>query len=281
MSVIQQTKEELQDVSILLNIASALLEISSTKIKSLRDDYETNKTFYAEVSELYRMVKLAAKKQNFALQKTKKAGKEIRVAITSNKRFYGSLNRTVMNAFEEGMAKESSAAHLVVGHTGKHYMENSDHAKGCSYLSFQDDYPTPTETNVFLERVRPFDRVTLFYPRFVNIFRQEPEAVDITYSTDVDDTDVADSVVEQIYEPELPHILVFFETQIRRLLFTRIMLESELSRTAARIVKMHSTEDRAEAAISEKQILLRKETMFVEDLRLLETFSSALQWKKQ
>lgn len=280
MSVIEQTKAELQDVSTLRNIASALLEISSTKIKSLRDDYETNKTFYAEISELYKTVKLAAKKQNYALARTKGAGKEIRVAITSNKRFYGSLNRTVMNTFEQGMTDER-AAYLVVGHTGRHYMENSDQVKRCSYLSFQDDYPTPTETNVFLERVRPFGRVILLYPKFVNIFRQEPEEIDITHSADIDTTDVADGVVEQIYEPELPHILIFFETQIRRLLFTRIMLESELSRTAARIVKMHSTEDRAEAAISEKQILLRKETTIIEDLRLLETFSSALQWKKQ
>ena len=74
---------------------------------------------------------------------------------------------------------------------------------------------------------------------------------------------------------------MFFENQVRQLLFNRIMLESELSRTAARLVKMNSTEERAEGIIQEKRRVLRKETMVIEDIRLLETFTSTVQWKKQ
>jgi len=58
------------------------------------------------------------------------------------------------------------------------------------------------------------------------------------------------------------------------------MLEAELSRTAARLVKMNTTEDRAEEVIVEKRQELRKEVMVLEDIRLLETFSSRVSWKK-
>lgn len=279
MSVIEKTKEELQDVEVLRDIASALLEISSIKIRLLREDFETNRVFFEEVSDLYRLVKLSAQAQGSQMDSKEAQVHEIHVAITSNKRFHGSLNRTVMDAFQSNIT-DTTRDYLVVGHTGKYYLEDTEHQKTCDYLSFKDDYPTPTETDVFLERMRPYTRVILYYPRFINIFTLTPSTIDITHTAPVGNKETSESDIHEIYEPELPHILAFFETQIRKLLFMRIMLESELSRTAARLIKMNSTQDRAEEVVGEKRLILRKETTAVEDIRLLETFSSAMQWKK-
>lgn len=280
MPSIEGIKEELQDIEILRGISSALLEVSSIKIRGLREDFERNKVFYDEVSDLYRTIKISAKRKEYVDRRESIVDKEIHVAITSNRRFYGSLNRSVIDAFGLNIVPESGIEYLVIGHTGKHFMEDTDHAELCQYLSFTEDFPTPTETEVFLERVRQYDKVILYYPKFVNIFRQDPATTDITYTTELEDIEVGGTIIEQIYEPELPHILAFFETQVRRLLFTRIMLESELSRTAARLVKMNTTEDRANTVIEQKKRVLRKETMILEDIRLLETFASAIQWKK-
>lgn len=279
MSTVEETKRELEDVEILRGLSSALLEIASAKIRSLRENFETNRTFYDEVSDLYRLVKLAAKKRNYRSEGEIDSGREMYVAVTSNKRFHGALNRTVMDSFVEDI-EEGDKDFLIIGFTGKHLIENTEYQKYCEYISFKDDYPTPKEMEVFLERVKKYGKVILYFPKFVNIFRQDPTNVDITFTTELDDIEIGDNVIEQIYEPELPHILAFFESQVRRLLFTRIMLESELSRTAARLIKMNSTEDRAEAVIKEKKQVLRKELMVEEDIRLLETFSSRVQWKK-
>ncbi len=279
MSTIEETKQELQDVEILRGLSSALLEIASIRIRGLRENFETNKTFYDEVSDLYRMVKLAAKKRNYTEQGLVDTGPELHVAITSNKRFYGILNRTVMDAFVEDI-EEGDRDYLIIGFTGKHLIDNTEFKKYCDTMVFKDDYPTQREMEVFLERAKPYGKVILYYPKFINIFRQEPITADITYTTELEDIETADRVIEQIYEPELPHILKFFESQVRQLLFTRIMLEAELSRTAARLVKMNTTEDRAEDVIIEKKQKLRKEVMVQEDIRLLETFSSRVSWKK-
>ena len=280
MPSIESIKEELQDVEVLKGISSALLEVSSIKIRGLREEFEKNRIFYDEVSQLYRDVKLSAKRKDYVDSREGFVDKEIHVAITSNQRFYGSLNRSVMDAFRLNIVPQSGVENLVIGHTGKHYIEDTEHGPLCTYLSFSEDFPTPTETEVFLERVRSYGKVILYYPSFVNIFSQKPVTTDITYTTELEEVEVAGNVIEQIYEPELPHILKFFETQVRRLLFVRIMLESELSRTAARLVKMNSTEERAGKIIKEKERELRKETTILEDIRLLETFSSAVQWKK-
>lgn len=280
MPSIEKTKEELQDVEILRGISSALLEVSSIKIRGLREDFEKNKLFYDEVSQLYRDIKISAKRQEYVDSREGITDGEIHVAITSNQRFYGSLNRSVMDAFGLNIVPNSGIDYLIIGHTGKHFIEGTDHEALCSYISFKEDFPAPTETEVFLERVKQYDKVVLYYPKFINIFRQDPATTDITYTSELEEVEVGGAVIEQIFEPELPHILAFFETQVRRLLFTRIMLESELSRTAARLVKMNSTEERANTVIDEKKKIIRKEQTILEDIRLLETFSSAVQWKK-
>jgi len=280
MSSIEKIKEELRDVEILRGISSVLLEVSSLKIRGLREAFERNKIFYEEVSNLYRDVKISAKRRDVVDDREGFVDKEIHVAITSNKRFYGSLNRTVMDAFRLNIIPGGVVDNLVIGHTGKHYIEDTPHGKSCSYSFFKEDFPTETETQFFLEKVKEYDKVVLYYPKFINIFKQSPGTTDITYTSELEDIEIGGNIIEQIYEPELPHILAFFETQVRRLLFTRIMLESELSRTAARLVKMNTTEDRADKVIEEKKRILRKEGTVLEDIRLLETFSSALQWKK-
>ena len=280
MPSVEQTKEELQDVEVLRGISSALLEVSSIKIVGLRENFEKNRIFFDEVRDLYRDIRISAKRNDQITNRNRVIDKEIHVAITSNKRFYGSLNRTVMDAFRLNIVPNEVADNLVIGHTGKHFLEDTPHFEQCSYITFKDDFPTPTETEVFLDRVKDYDKVVLYFPKFINIFKQEPVKTDITYTTELENIEVGGNVIEQIYEPELPHILAFFETQVRRLLFTRIMLESELSRTAARLVKMNSTKDRADNVIKEKKRILRKEATILQDIRLLETFSSAVQWKK-
>ena len=50
MSSIEKTKEELQDVEILKSISSALLEISSIRIRELKEEFERNKHIFLEAA---------------------------------------------------------------------------------------------------------------------------------------------------------------------------------------------------------------------------------------
>lgn len=280
MPTIEALTKELEDVGTLKLISNALLEVSAIKIRTLRDDFERNQTFYTEMSDLYNIVKSSAVNVDDTLNK-KKTASVITIAITSNQRFHGSLNKIVMDEFVKKIESDRNGAYLVVGHTGKEYLEGVGHKSRIDYLTFKDDYPTFKETELFLNSVKKYDKVVLYYPKFTNVFIQENEVVDITHTPETQSKKVVpEEDLENIFEPELSEILTFFETQIKKLLFMHIMLESELSRTAARLVKMNSTESRATKSIEEKKAALRKEEMVINDVRLLETFSSILQWKK-
>ena len=84
-----------------------------------------------------------------------------------------------------------------------------------------------------------------------------------------------------LFEPELPKILEFFNRQVRRLLFIRIMLETDLSLTAARLLSMSAAEERSSDLIKEKQSEIRKTLSSFINAKLLETFSSIRSWTEE
>jgi len=72
----------------------------------------------------------------------------------------------------------------------------------------------------------------------------------------------------------------FFERQVRSLLFLRVLLETDLSRTAARLISMSSAEERANEMMKEKKSQLRKVMTSFINRRLLETFAGMSKWNK-
>jgi F0F1-type ATP synthase gamma subunit len=72
----------------------------------------------------------------------------------------------------------------------------------------------------------------------------------------------------------------FFETQVRLLLFERMLLETQLSRVAARLIKMDTADENAGAMIKKQMIKANRAYSALSNARLLEIFSSYLQWKK-
>jgi len=150
--------------------------------------------------------------------------------------------------------------------------------KKYKYMLFEDDSPTDEELGIFLERIKPYGRVVVFYPSFISVFKQGVKTMDITQKPEF--TEDAEKEEEYIFEPNLSEMIQFFEIQIRNLLFNRAMLETELARTAARLMRMNEAENRATDLIKEKESQLQKETMALSSIRLLETFLGYKQWKK-
>lgn len=286
MSVITEKKEELEDIRTAKFITGTLRDISASKIQDIRDEFQQNRTFYAEIRDLYRLVKAVARKQErkgdgaeTAQNETAKE-KELLVAVTSNRRFYGTLNQDVMETFIEH-AENSDADCMVIGETGQQYFRDSESSlySRCETTTFANDDPTRKEMAAFLDTARSWDRVYVYYPRFVNIFEQETAVIDITHTPDIQEVEEVD--IEPIFEPELSRMLQFFEDRIRYILFQRTMLETELARTAARLIKMNTAEERASELIDDKRRELHKEKTSLSNMHLLETFAGFLKWGKE
>lgn len=286
MSIIAQQRRELEHVEAAKYITRALRDISANKMRGMRETFARNHAFYNDIRELYALVRSrAAKARAEAGAETEDAAEagiqrmqSLSVAVTSNKRFYGGLNTKVMDAFTEQLDRRKGR-HIVIGKTGRQYLAGTRYERRAEYLSFEVDNPNENELARFLNIIRSHDRILVFYPRFVNVFRQDAAVIDIAQAPE--EKEVADTEIEYIFEPELAEMLLFFETQIQHLLFSRVMLEAELARTAARLMKMDSAEREADAEMKRRRRIMLKEMAALGNMRLLETFSGFQQWKKK
>ena len=273
---------DLEDLETVEFVASALFDVSAEKIGRLRTAFEKNGVFYTDVSDLYASIKHTAVSRNQLPASSSGEIRKIYVAFTSNLRFYGSVNTDVMVAFLEHLNTEPAADAMIIGRTGKVFMEGGEGEKNTrtmTYLSFDADEPTKDEMQIFLDRVATYDQVYVFYPSFVNVFSQQVASIDITHAREKTAPSSNGEEIDYIFEPELPQIIRFFEMRVRYLLFQRVALESELARTAARLFAMNRAQDRVGEEIAKVRHIIRKDTESFNDLRLLESFAALPKWK--
>ena len=281
MSSALGTRQNAGDLETIGFVASALFNVSAEKINRLRAIFEKNKSFYDDIADLYQSIKQTAFERGELPQKSATLVQTVTVAFTSNIRFYGAVNAEVIKAFIEHMKSGVKSDYIVIGRAGKMLMENTpDFQKRISYYAFKEDEPTGEERRQFLKSVAPYGQVQMFYPSFLNVFSQKVVMQDITYTPHVGAVPGNTLTVDYIFEPELPKILDFFETKVRYLLFKRVMLESELARTAARLLSMNRAQDQSQEEIIRLRRASRKNIANFNDLRLLESFSAISKWKK-
>ncbi len=271
-------RKEINDLETIRFVTLALFDVSAEKIDRLRTSFEKNVSFYEEIGDLYKYVKRAASLRGQLTAKNNGIPQRISIALTSNSRFYGSVNTDVMNSFTKSMHGAESD-YMVIGRMGEFFMRNFS-SKNISFLSFEKDDPTNKETHLFLEKVAAYDQIYVFYSAFINIFTQKVFVLDIARTPTANESGHIKESVDYIFEPELPQILEFFESRVRYLLLQRIMLESELARTSARLIAMNKAQDRADDALDSLHHLLKRETDTFNDARLLEAFSAISKWKK-
>lgn len=280
MSKLSDIKTELSKARAFWSITGTLEEISSAQLVSLRLAFEQNSLFYEEISQLYYSIKLSADLQKINIDKpTAAKPKTAHVAITSNHHFYGTLNADIMSRFYEETSK-LTATKVVIGSTGKEYLVSKDAANSFEAISFEKDSPTDQEIQSFLRRFHDFDRIFVYYPKFVSMLSQKVDVMDITHSPTAIFLPQSQHGVRYIFEPELPKIVEFFETQVRFLLFSRVMLETDLSRTACRLVSMNVATIKAKELIAKQQKQLNLMHKASVNAELIEMFGRISVWKR-
>lgn len=276
MSTLEQKLRELEDVQTIRFITGTLLEVSVARIKKLRDQFEQNQLFYAEINDLYSLVKRKVGRRDELVTSISARTKRISIAITSNSRFYGSLNRHLIDSFVKHIAAQKNRSFMVIGSVGRRLVEMTSHSQKCVYLSFVGDQPTQDEIYSLMGKLEPYSEILVYHPQFVNVFLQDVGVLDMTHSTGVA---AREDDIEYLFEPELPKIVSFFETRVRYLLFARAMLESELARTAARLTAMNRAEERAGQELSRMRVGIHKEQQTLSSLQLLESLAGTLKWR--
>jgi F0F1-type ATP synthase gamma subunit len=114
--------------------------------------------------------------------------------------------------------------------------------------------------------------VIVVHPTYFNSFTQGAAMTDLTHVPSLY-VEPIEEPLQYLFEPEIPDILDFFATQIRLVLFQRVMLETRLALIGARLMKMQRARERAGELILAQRRTIHKEMNTVAGMRLLETFT--------
>lgn len=274
MPLVRELREEINEIDSLRFVTQAYTDISAARIKRIKEEFERNASFYQEIARVYQLTKtIALKKDNPSAAKGAKIDTNISIAITSNHRFYGRLNLDVLERF----LRSEEAEKLVIGQTGREYFRVHGEPEGLEFFIPDHDRLSPEELHALLDRLKDYTKILVYYPKFESVFVQGVGLMDIAQAPTKTQLKVQN--IDYIFEPELPKILKFFEEQIKYILFDRIMLETELSRVAARLWAMNEAQERAERALKSRKSRLRKVVRSLKNARLLNTFSAVFSSK--
>lgn len=249
---IKEIDAAIEEGESLKQIAQAYSEISNIKIKKIRSDVERNRIFFQEISQVYLLIKQLALQKKINIVKHKKA---VSIVLTSNYRFYGSINSDLLEFFVSNTQKLESD-HIYLGKAAIEYFRarqvNSNHRE----ILLKDDQPDTNELLALTNLLNDYNRVLVFYSSMKSLLVQIPTVIDLSASSSLlieeqenkqskEKKTTKNNISKFIFEPELPKILQFFDSQITTLLLEGAFLESELSRTASRFISMDQAETEA------------------------------------
>lgn len=272
MSAINDLKEILEQTQTAEFVTTMLRDISATRLQAIRGEFEANRIYFKELHELMALVQSYASITKIQLDNKEKR-KRVYVAVTSNKRFYGSLNHEIIRALYADLLTNKDADSLVVGQTGQQISSINPLPKKSEFVAFKKDEPTEEELYKLIEKLTPYDEVLVIHPTFINSFQQHAKTTDITHLPDVERKKPAVRSIDYIFEPDIPKIIDFFKTQIRLTLFMRVLLETQVAFTGARLMKMQRAREKAGEMVESQQLVIHKQTSTVKNMRLLETFT--------
>ncbi|MBI2338372.1 F0F1 ATP synthase subunit gamma [Candidatus Daviesbacteria bacterium] len=264
----------------LKQIAQAYGEIASLKIRKIRSEVERNRTFFNEISTVYKIVKQQAAAKKIAITKPKKT---LSVILTSNYRFYGNIDSEVIRHFMINTAKIITDR-LVIGKTGQEYLKAVRYFNAFQAVELSKDLPTAQDLNTLSTAIKNYNQVLVFYPQLITLLTQKPVIADITELPEKNipqgqDKKTADPYI--IFEPELEKIVQFFDNQIILLLLEQTFFEAELARTASRLLAMDQAQVEANNFIKDQKTSRAHLVRTIENVKLLENISALRVLRKE
>ncbi len=283
---IREIEEILEEGESLKAMAQAFSEIANLKIKRIRSAVERNRIFFDEISKIYAIVKAFALQKKVVVVKPKK---RLCIILTSNYRFYGNINSSLIKYFIGSTRELPDVDKIVLGKGGIDFFKATKLLPNYKEIMLKTDMPTGFELTNLAKICSEYNQVLVFHSRFKSLLTQKATFTDITttslylreFQVKPFNPKNKEDFMRFIFEPELPKILAFFDNQILTLLLEQTFLESELSRTASRFISMDEAETQSNKFIKEYQKLKSYAIRNLENNKILETYARVLAVRKE
>lgn len=283
--------KEIQLVQNFKSLATAYQEISQYKMRLTRDSILKNREFLEEISEIFFDVKLSYisilalllrhHRKNGILQFAgiEKNGKKIAVLVTANAKHYGTIVTRVFDTFFTEIQKQPCDI-FILGKVGRALFDAKQTGRDYAYFEIPDTDSTVDTLAPLIEHLLPYEKVIVYYGKFLNVLSQTPVAVNISGDKPLEEKTLQEHAFTYLFEPHVEEILHFFQTQVFTSLFNQSVHEGELARHASRITSMEETIRLIEETV---KILQKQEKMTLigeSNKRQLQQLSGMALWEE-
>lgn len=244
---------QLDEFTSLELLAEVFTDIAQTRLNRVRAGIERNRVFVGEISKILHVVRVSAEEKGLSAARKKKISASL--LLTSNKRlYYGALDTRVVDFYMAHTQYTGYVDRFVVGTVGIDILGTRGYPFKIEPVVFAGDLPNVSELLSLTNKLSDYQKVIVYYPRFVSVLSQQPSFVDITGLV----ANIPEGGEERYYlfEPEIEKILDFFETQVMTILVEQTMLESELARIGTQLTSMDEAQQKAQQSIKEEKSLL-------------------------
>lgn len=272
-TTISKIEKDIEMTKSLKMLTGSYNEIAAIKLNRIRKNIERNIEFAKELGQLTALVKKeAARRQLKEIMANHRLGTAYLI-ITSNDRFYGSLERSVLRYFQSSMEKLSLSSSpppkliMVVGKTGLSYLQAHQFNYPISKMILKHDLPNQAELQTLSQYLTVYQNVLVYHSEFRTVLSQIPTISDVSLNVQ---QNLEKVTIHHIFEPEIKEILQFFDSQITSLLIEQTFLEAEIARTSSRLVTMDQAERKSDEALKRQEQILTVVKRVANNSKMLE-----------
>lgn len=315
MLTVQQITKTLEEDYSLKMVAQAYTEVSAVKLQNIRKGIEKNRLFFEEITKIFHRVRFVAFKKNIKVQSTRRDTVNILLTSNHRFygkiedqliKFF--ITNTSKSLADRVVIGKSGVDFLIGMHYFHPYQQftlqedipNTIELKSIAgiinkyakvvvyYNKFQsvmvqspvafditssiaqpkgEEGPIPASLTVPLSTTNQPVQNLVQKPNTQPTKKKEDKIFGI---------DIHEHSFDYIFEPEIEKMVQFFENHIATLILEQTFLESELARTASRLISMDEAQNNADQLIKQQKGVLFQAKNAEKNVRLLETIANLI-----
>jgi len=142
---------------------------------------------------------------------------------------------------------------VVLGRTGRDWLERTFRGKEYDYFELQDDRVDEKMLKDLMEKLLKFEKVVMFHGKFLSLVEQE--AVETDLIGKLGELKKDQPTIKYLYEPSLNEVVRVLKEEILYSMFEQVLWESHLAKFASRIVHLDKALDNIDQRSSQlKQV---------------------------
>ncbi len=282
----REITERIGTLNLLIGLTEAYSQVSSQRMKKIRDGVVTSREFLTAIDALFRELRNSQKREVSRLAKKKGGdavtflahnGKTASVFIAANAGLYGDIVGRVFNEFiSEVRAKNTEVT--IIGKFGLSLFLSAEPKRPYTYFDYPDFGDNPDNLSQITRHLVSYEEIHIYFGKFKNLAYQETASVVISAETQLKDEGSTEKITKYLFEPDLGEILAFFEGEMFTSTFEQAIHEAQLAKFSSRMIAMDKAGEKVKEELKKARMLHLKLNHYLADRKQQSIFGSFKLW---